>query len=41
MSKRQTKKEYIEGKIGLSDALASLMFDHGMDRGPALNYLGL
>ena len=41
MTKRTTKSLYISGIIGLNDALASLMFDHGMDRGDALKYLGL
>jgi hypothetical protein len=41
MTKRKTKKLYLEAKIGLTDALASLIFDHFMDQGKALEYLGL
>lgn len=39
--KQQIKGSYDAGNIGLSDALQSLMFDHGMWRGEALEYLGL
>lgn len=41
MSKRECKKKYINADIGLSDAIQCLMFDHFMDRGEALKYLGL
>lgn len=41
MTKRQIKKAYLNAEIGLSDAIPALMFDHSMDRGAALNYLGL
>lgn len=41
MTKRQCKSRYLRGEIGITDALACLMFDHSMDRGPTLRYLGL
>lgn len=41
MSKRQTKAKFAAGTIFLGEALECLMFDHGMDRGDALRYLGL
>jgi len=41
MTKRQVKKRYLAADFGLTDALAYLMFDHGLDRGEALVYLGL
>lgn len=41
MTKRQIKRSYLNAEIGLGDAIPALMFDHGMDRGEALRYLGL
>ncbi len=41
MTKRQCKSEYLKANIGLTDALNCLMFDHSMDQGEALKYLGL
>lgn len=38
--KSAVKKLYVEGKIGLSDAVSELMFDYGMDRGDVFKYLG-
>lgn len=40
-TKRQIKAAYLRGDIGLSDAVPALMFDHNMERGEALRYLGL
>jgi len=41
MTKRECKRKYLKAEIGLSEALQCLMFDHFMDRGEALRYLGL
>lgn len=40
-SAREIKRRYLNAEFGLSDALAGLMFDHSMERGDALRYLGL
>lgn len=40
-TKRQIKADYVAARTGLSDALADLMFEHAMERGDALRYLGL
>ena len=40
-SKFSIRRAYLDGIIGLSDAIPLLMHDHAMDRGSALNYLGL
>lgn len=40
-TKRQIKASYLKADIGLTDALRELMFDHGMNQGDALRYLGL
>jgi hypothetical protein len=39
--RHQVRRAYIDGKIGLSDAMRCLMLDFAMDRGDALRYLGL
>lgn len=41
LTKRQVKAAYLRADIGLSDAIPALMFEHAMDRGDALKYLGL
>ena len=41
LTKRQIKKAFRSGDMGLGTAVSYLMFDHGMDRGAALKYLGL
>jgi hypothetical protein len=41
MTKRAIKRAYLSGEIGVSDALSGLMFDHAMERGEALRFLGL
>ena len=38
-SKRQIKRSYLRAEIGISDAVPTLMFDHGMECGEALRYL--
>lgn len=37
--KRKTKRAYKAGEIGITDAMAILMFDCGMDFTPASEYL--
>lgn len=39
MTKQQIKRSYTSARIGLSEALTALVFDFGMDRGEALQYL--
>jgi hypothetical protein len=41
VTKRQIKRDYLAGLIGLSEAVPALMFEHAMMRGDALRYLGL
>ena len=41
MTKRQIKAAYVKADIFLGEAIEGLMFDHGLDRGEALKYLGL
>ncbi len=41
LTKRQIKRAYDKGEIGLSDALPALIFDHDMVRGDAYKFLGL
>ncbi len=41
LTKRQIKRAYDKGEIGLSDALPALVFDHDMERGEAYKFLGL
>jgi hypothetical protein len=40
-TKRKIKRAYLGAEIGLSDAIPTLMFNHGMTRGEAFAYLGL
>lgn len=40
-NKREVKKDYLDAKIGLFDALCELMLTFGLDRLEALRYLGL
>jgi hypothetical protein len=40
-AKRSVKRRCLAAEIGLPDALPELMFEHEMDRGDALRYLGL
>lgn len=39
MNKREIKRAYNAGDIGLSDAIPTLMFDCGMDHGAAVDFL--
>lgn len=41
MSKRQVKAKFGSGVLFLGEALDCLMFDHSMERGDALRFLGL
>lgn len=39
-TKRDVRTAYFNACIGLTDAIAALMFDFGMTRGDAFKYLG-
>ena len=41
ITKRKCKKLYLEGEIGLSDALRCLILKHELEHKQALRYLGL
>ncbi len=40
-TKREVKRMYLKGEIGLPDAIPLLMHRFGMDRGQSYAYLGL